>query len=238
MVPEPYAWGEYVDDTEVNERSAQPERDLGEDEDSDSDSGSDPGSNWTSIASSDGSDSDNGSVASDSDSDLGESSREQKDKNMYFFLGEFRDMDFEGLPDPEKLISMLAQMHTKGTSENGMFGFPVPTVCGRMQRTVTWEKSWAKSFAHQLRDVIRYDKEKHGPWLEFQATCDEIINVVVPRLLGALQAGGRELKPALIHGDFWEKNIGLDRNTKEIIVFDPGCVYAHNEMEFGACKCF
>jgi protein-ribulosamine 3-kinase len=129
-------------------------------------------------------------------------------------------------------------MHTKGTSENGMFGFPVPTVCGRMKRTVTWEKSWTKSFTHQLKDVIRYDAEKHGSWPEFEAAIEELINVVVPRLLDPLQANGRDLKPSLIHGDFWEKNIALDRNTGEIVVFDPGCVYGHNEMEFGTCKCF
>ena len=231
MVPESYAWGQYVDDS--GSRAA--ERGSVASDDSNSDSGSDPGSDWTSIASSDGSEL---SVVSDSgsDRDMGSSGEKQEDNNTYFLLNDFRDMDFEGLPDPEKLLSMLAQMHTKGTSPDGKFGFPVPTVCGRMQRTVTWEDSWAKSFTHQLRDVMRYDMEKHGPWPEFEEVCEEIVNVVVPRLLGVLQTDGRTLKPALVHGDFWEKNIALDRNTKDIIVFDAGCIYAHNEMEFGTCK--
>ena len=51
--------------------------------------------------------------------------------------------------------------------------------------------------------------------------CGEIINVIIPRLLDPLQSDGLQLKPALIHGGFWENNIALDRSTKEIIVFDP-----------------
>jgi protein-ribulosamine 3-kinase len=79
----------------------------------------------------------------------------------------------------------------------------------------------------------------HGEWPESTAICEESINIVVSWLLGALQREGRTLRPALIHGEFWEKNIALDRGTKEIIIFDPECVYRHNEMEFGACEfCF
>jgi protein-ribulosamine 3-kinase len=232
MVPKPYAWGKYMDDREIDEHSILLDTTFPESDDSDSDSGSDPGSHWTSIASVD-SNSEAVSVVSDGTP----IASDEEDKHTYFFLGEFCDMDFETLPDPEKLLSMLAKMHTEGTTKDGMFGFPVPTVCGRMQRTVTWEKSWTKSFTHQLKDVIKYDLERHGPWPEFEAACEELITVVVPKLLDPLQAEGRELNPALIHGDFWEKNIALDRNTKEIIIFDPGCVYGHNEMEFGTCKC-
>jgi hypothetical protein len=211
-----------LDDSAINPDS-QAEHGSSSSEDSDSDPGSDPGSDWTSIASSNGSESDSvKSDDSDSESDGGEKKvkKEEEDKKTYFFLGEFRDMEFESLPNPDKLLSMLAQMHTHSTSPNGKFGFPVPTVCGRMQRTLTWEFSWAVSFTHQLRDVIHYDKQMHGEWPEFAAVCEEIINVVVPRLLGVLQEDGRTLWPALIHGDFWEKNIALDRVTKEIVVFD------------------
>ena len=41
-------------------------------------------------------------------------------------------------------------------------------------------------------------------WPELEAAADQVINAVIPRLLGALQADGRELKPSLIHGDCWE----------------------------------
>lgn len=233
MVPEAYAWGMYVDEREINEHV--PQEHDSDDSNSDS-SGTEPGSHWTSIAS-ESTNSEDGGVSSDVEPTEPGMQR-LKDTNTYFYIGEFREMDFDTLPDPDKLLSMLAQMHSKGTSENGMFGFPVPTACGRMQRTVTWEKSWAASFAHQLKDVMKYDLERHGSWPEFEATCKEIIDVVVPKILEPLQANGRVLKPSLCHGDFWEKNIAIDRNTGGIVVFDPGCTYAHNEIEFGTCKCF
>jgi len=146
-------------------------------------------------------------------------------------------MDLAAAPDPVDFISQVVELHEKGTSPNGMFGFHVPTVCGKMERTVTWEKSWAASFTHQLKDVIRYDNETNGPWPEYDAACQQLIDVVIPRLLGALQSDGREITPRLLHGDLWEQNVGIDMETGNIIVFDPGCTYGHNEMEFGTWRC-
>ncbi|KAI1772814.1 Fructosamine kinase-domain-containing protein [Hypoxylon cercidicola] len=155
---------------------------------------------------------------------------------VYFFLGDFHDMDLSIAPDPENFMSKIAKLH-QSTSANGMFGFHVPTVCGKMERTVTWEESWAKSFTHQLKDVIRYDNETNGPWPEYDAACKQLINVVIPRLLGALQSEGRKVTPSLIHGDLWENNVGSHKETREAVLFDPGCTYAHNEMEFGTWRC-
>ncbi|KAK5224070.1 hypothetical protein LTR47_010093 [Exophiala xenobiotica] len=161
--------------------------------------------------------------------------------HVFFFLGDFHDMESSlstaAAPDPVAFAQQIAQMHGKGTSPNGMFGFHVPTVIGIMERTVTWEKSWAKSFTHQLQDVIKYDNDTNGPWPEYDAACRQLIDVVIPRLLGALQADGREIRPALVHGDLWEQNVGTDMATGQTVVFDPGCTYAHNEMEFGTWRC-
>ena len=159
------------------------------------------------------------------------------ESQVYFFLGDFHDMDFSAAPEPAEFTSKLAELHRKGVSPNGMFGFPVPTVIGVMERTVTWEMSWAKSFTHQLKDVIKYDKETSGAWPEFETACEQLIEVVIPRLLGALQSDGRDITPSLIHGDLWERNIGIDMESGETVVFDPGCTYAHNEMEFGTWRC-
>lgn len=151
----------------------------------------------------------------------------------YFFLGTFHDMDFSSPPAPEEIMPAVAELHRRGTSLNGMFGYPVPVVCGRMERTVSWTSSWAESFTLQLKDVIKYDNEANGRWPEYDVVCKQLINAVIPRLLGALQSEGRDIKPTLIHGDLWEKNVGRDTETGNIIVFDSGCIYAHNEMEFG-----
>ncbi|KAH9904667.1 Fructosamine kinase-domain-containing protein [Xylariomycetidae sp. FL2044] len=150
---------------------------------------------------------------------------------IYFFLGDFRDMQVAAAPDPEQFMARIADLHRKGASPNGMFGYPVTTACGKMERTVKWEESWAESFTHQLKDVIRYDNETNGRWPEYDAACRQVIDGVIPKLLGALQSEGRQLRPSLIHGDLWEQNVGIDNETGEI-------TYAHNEMEFGTWRCW
>lgn len=113
---------------------------------------------------------------------------------VHFYLGDFHDMDLAVAPEAEYLMSQIAELHQRGTSPDGMFGFPVPTVLGKFERTVTWERCWAKAFARQLEDVIRYDNETNGPWPEYDAACRQLIDVVIPKLLGALQSEGREIK--------------------------------------------
>ena len=164
--------------------------------------------------------------------------RYQVDSHEYFFyLGNYHDLDLTTAPDPSLFAARLAEFHSNGTSSNGMFGFPVPTTIGIMERTVTWDTSWAKSFTEQLKTIIKYDEGSNGQWPEFELALDQLINHVIPRLLGALQENGREITPALVHGDLWEHNVGIDMETGEIIIFDPGCTYAHNEMEFGTWRC-
>ena len=159
------------------------------------------------------------------------------ESHVYFVLGDFHNLDLSVAPEPVRFTSQIAELHRSGTSPNRMFGFPVPTVCGIMERTVTWETSWAKSFTHQLKDVIKYDNETNGPWPEYDAACKQLIDVAIPRLLGALQSDGREIRSSLIHGDLWEWNVGIDMETGRTVVFDPGSTYAHNEMEFGTWRC-
>ncbi|KAL8827721.1 MAG: hypothetical protein Q9170_006898 [Blastenia crenularia] len=159
------------------------------------------------------------------------------ESQVHFYIGDFHEMDLIAAPEPEHLMPKIAELHQRGTSLNGMFGFPVPTVLGKFERTVTWEKSWAKAFTRQLKDVIKYDNETNGPWPEYDAACRQLIDLVIPRLLGALQSERHEIKPVLIHGDLWENNVGIDKETGKAIVFDPGSTYAHNEMEFGTWRC-
>lgn len=159
------------------------------------------------------------------------------DTAYYFFVGDFHDMDLAAAPDPVEFAAQVAALHQGGISPNGMFGFPVTTVIGKMERTVTWESSWATSFTHQLKDVIKFDNDTNGPWPELDAACNQLIKVVIPRLLGVLQSDGRQITPTLIHGDLWENNVGIDMESGDIILFDPGCTYSHNEMEFGTWRC-
>lgn len=155
---------------------------------------------------------------------------------VFFYLQQFHNLDTDTRPDPAQLASSLAALHRK-SSPNGLFGYPVPTGGGILTRTVTWERSWAVQFTHQLKDVISLDNQANGYWAEFDAVCTQVVEAVIPRLLGALQSDGRRITPTLIHGDLWEGNVAIDTETGRVIAFDPGCVYAHNEAEFGGWRC-
>lgn len=146
-------------------------------------------------------------------------------------------MCFTDPPSPAKFAKAIAEMHKKGTSLTGMFGYPVTTVIGKMERTVSWEQSWAACFTNLLRDVIKYDNDTNGFWPELDAACNQLIDAVIPRLLGVLQSDGRHIEPALIYGDLWEHNVAKTVGTQKLVVFDPGCIYGHNEMEFGTWRC-
>lgn len=56
---------------------------------------------------------------------------------------------------------------------------------------------------------------------------------LIPRLIGAVEANGRSVKPYLIHGDLWDGNVGTDSDTSDPFIFDAAVYYAHHEMELG-----
>ena len=154
----------------------------------------------------------------------------------YFLLCEFVDMD-TSLPDPARFAALLAGMHNSSVSPTGKFGFHVPTCHGRFTQVVDWDSSWASFFTKLLGDAIRLDRLNNEAWPELDRACDRTLARVIPRLLGALEDGDRQVKPSLIHGDLWEGNIGTAFATGDIVIFDAGSYYAHNEMEIGMWRC-
>lgn len=157
--------------------------------------------------------------------------------HVYFYIQHYHDMDVHSPPDPQELATMIAELHRRGKSPNGMFGFPVPTGGGVLEHQGTWESSWAAQFTHQFKDLIALDNAVNPPWPEYDAACKQVMDHVIPRLLGALQSDGREIEPVLVHFDLWEGNVATDLETGKIITYDPGCMYAHNEIEFGTWRC-
>jgi protein-ribulosamine 3-kinase len=101
---------------------------------------------------------------------------EEGDSHVYFILSDYHDMSFPPRgPDPSHFAKKLANLHSRGKSPTGKFGFVLPTALGKFERTVTWEKSWAKFFTNQLEDVIRYDNEVNGIWPEYDAACTQLM---------------------------------------------------------------
>ena len=156
--------------------------------------------------------------------------------DTYFFLSDFVDMEVSAAPDPILFTKHVAEMHLKGTSPNGMFGFPVTTCDGKMPHTVEWESSWAVFFAKLIRGVLKLDIETNGPSPELEAAAEQVVTKVIPRLCGVLQSEGRQIKASLIHGDLWSGNVGTKKDTGAIVLYDAGSYYAHNEMDLGSWR--
>ncbi|KUI52731.1 Protein-ribulosamine 3-kinase, chloroplastic [Cytospora mali] len=147
-------------------------------------------------------------------------------------------MDVRAAPDPAGLATAIAELHQKAMSPNGMFGYPIITGPGTQDRMEHWDKSWAGHFTFLLQDLIKLDNQVNGPWSEYDVACRQLIEGVIPRLLGALQSEGRNITPVLVHGDLWEGNVATDKVTGKVIIFDPDeCMYGHNEIEFGTWRC-
>ena len=148
----------------------------------------------------------------------------------YFFLSEFVDINGK-LPEPKSLGARLADMHLRSQSPTGQFGFDVTTYDGKLPQTTAWESSWTTFFSRLLNGIARLDIDVNGPWDELEKALDQTTKEVIPRLLDALVADGRTIKPCLIHGDLHDKNIGADTQTGNLYIFDAAAYYAHNEME-------
>ena len=150
----------------------------------------------------------------------------------YFFLCNFVNFS-DILPDPVHLGARLANLHKKSFSPTGKFGFHAPTYDGKLEQVIDWESSWTSFFGKLLAGVLRLDIETNGPWKELEASMERILELVIPKLIGALESDGRSVKPCLIHGDLWEGNMGTESETGNIFIFDSCAYYAHNEMELG-----
>jgi len=117
------------------------------------------------------------------------------DPPTYFYLSDFVEMDITSAPDPCRFTARITQLHQTSTSPNGKFGFNVATCDGKMAHTVEWEESWAAFYAKLLRGVAKLDTEANGPLPELEAAIDNVMDKIIPRLLGVLESDGRYLKP-------------------------------------------
>ncbi|KAI0166547.1 vegetative incompatibility protein 4 [Xylariaceae sp. FL1272] len=131
----------------------------------------------------------------------------------YFFLVEFKHFA-PGLPDPAKLGTRLGAMHARSAMPAGKFGFHVQTYDGARVQAIGWDANAATN----------------GAWHELDIVFRRVRSHLIPRLIGALEADGRNVTPVLIHGDLWEGNVANDQSGAPWI-FDCAAYYAHHEME-------
>ncbi len=147
-------------------------------------------------------------------------------KNIEILLIEWIDMhNF----DQKKLGKGLGELHLKSAESNPkMFGFPVEGFIGTTDQKKGLEDNWIDCFLN-LRIIPQLLSIK-SRFLD-----QEIINKVKEKIKSELL----NHKPinALVHGDLWSGNAGIDKNGKGVI-FDPASWWADNEVDIAMTKLF
>ena len=147
-------------------------------------------------------------------------------KNIEILLIEW--IDIQNF-DQKKLGKGLGEMHLKSAESNpNMFGFPVEGFIGTTDQKKGWEDNWIDCFLN-LR-IIPQLLILNSKILE-----KETINKVKEKIKSELL----NHKPinALVHGDLWSGNAGMDKSGKGVI-FDPASWWADNEVDIAMTKLF
>jgi len=147
-------------------------------------------------------------------------------KNIEILLIEWIDMhNF----DQKKLGKGLAELHLKSAESNPKkFGFPIEGFIGTTCQKKGLEDNWIDCFLNLriipqllILDPTTLDKE--------------IINKVKEKIKTVLL--NHEPINALVHGDLWSGNTGMDKSGKGVI-FDPASWWADNEVDIAMTKLF
>ncbi len=156
-------------------------------------------------------------------------------RNIHFFVSKFVDMT-DDVPEPSSFMAAIADLHMKGLSPNGKYGFHIPTFQRSMPQYTEWSDSWEEFFSNSIKRVFEFEERTHGPDPEMQKLEEAILTKVVPRLLRPLETGGRMIQPRLIHGDIWDGNVSTRVEDDSPVIFDACCIYAHNEVELAPLR--
>ncbi len=147
-------------------------------------------------------------------------------KNIEVLLIEWIDMhNF----DQKKLGKGLGELHLKSAESNPkMFGFPVEGFIGTTDQKKGLEDNWIDCFLN-LRIIPQLLS------LKSRILDKETISKVKEKIKSELL----NHKPinALVHGDLWSGNAGMDKNGKGVI-FDPASWWADNEVDIAMTKLF
>ena len=151
--------------------------------------------------------------------------------NAHFFLSAFVDMVDE-LPDLHQYPEKVAQLHQRATAPDGKYGFHVQSICGPLSMHATQTESWEEFFFNYMRYFMAAERRTHGDPSEEMARLEYVfLTQIVPRLCRPLETGTRQIEPRLLHSDLWDGNAATGARTMEPMIFDPACIYGHNECQ-------
>ncbi|KAI1861137.1 hypothetical protein JX265_009756 [Neoarthrinium moseri] len=154
----------------------------------------------------------------------------QEIPDTHFLLSRFVEMT-EDIPDVSDFPALVAELHKRGVSPDGKFGFPHLLHGGMHPLPTPPTDTWEECFTNMIKFNMAKEESVHGPDKELTKLKTDIIEKVIPRLLRPLK-----IVPRLVHGDLWDGNASVDANTGNPMIFDPLCLYAHNEFELAPWK--
>jgi len=176
-----------------------------------------------------------------------------KDANTYFFICAFREMTGEvpgealaadestgesqsklgkELQRISDFTAQIARLHKTALSPTGRFGFPVTTYGGRLPQDTTFCDTWEESFTRGIQRMFDLEELQHGHDKDMVQLRALIVKKAIPRLLRPLETKGRSISACLVHGDLWDGNTGVDRETRRPVIFDACSSYAHHECKY------
>ncbi|KAK6829697.1 hypothetical protein PG987_010281 [Apiospora arundinis] len=101
------------------------------------------------------------------------------------------------------------------------------------QQVVRHLEEW---FTRAMKSTMEIELQVQGPHPELKILNEKILTRVIPRLLRPMETNGRKIKPALVHGDLWHGNVGVDNGTGVPVLYDCGSFYGHNEFDFSCWR--
>ena len=150
--------------------------------------------------------------------------------------GVFQDQSYlvlEYLPmhqhgDITDFANALAKLHLTTYSK---FGFHKDNYIGKTPQINRLGSNWGEFFAEQRIDFqLDLLQQKHVPNSLIKKGRQMVKNL--PNYLN-----GRQLKPALVHGDLWQGNYAFNQ-TGLPVIFDPACYYADHEVDLAMLELF
>ncbi|KAK6608594.1 Ketosamine-3-kinase [Botrytis cinerea] len=99
-------------------------------------------------------------------------------------------------------------------------------------------------FGFTAEGIVKEAERNNGKNGELRKLVEEVVEVVVPRLLGdgnLRGSDGQKIKPVVVHGDLWSGNHGTGRIGEggvEEVVYDSSASWSHAEFEAGIMRMF
>lgn len=149
---------------------------------------------------------------------------------IHFFCCQLINMTDE-IPEIQAFASTLAELHKKGVSPGGRYGFHVPTYRDTIPQYTAWHDTWEESYYHYMKWFMHAKEKSQGVDQEMRELCQGVLDKVIPRFLRPLETGGRHIRPRLVHGDLWAGNTSWNIDTDMPVIYDAAALYTHNECK-------